>query len=401
MTAVADNLRSDIDEIMPGVIADRRYLHTIPELGKELHDTAAYVLERLKAIGVEEIKTGIAVTGMTALITGTKPGDNRTVLLRADMDALPILEEVEAEYTSTRPGVMHACGHDAHTAMLLGIAQLLMERKDQFSGTVKLLFQPCEEIPPGGAKFMIEEGVLENPHVDAVFGMHVSSDTPVGEIKFRPGASSANSDRVTIVVQGKGGHGAAPHHSIDPVVISAHIAIALQSIVSRNVDPVDSAVITVGKLAGGEANNVIPDTAEMKLTVRTFLPETRALVKERIHAIAENVAAAFGATAEVNYTEGYPSVINDVACTALVEEVAKEVVGPDRAIEQGARMGGEDFSYFLNERPGSFFYVGVQNEERGIVWGHHHPRFDLDEEGLGYGIEVMTRVAMRYLNEGV
>ena len=401
MTAATDNLRSDIDEIMPGVIADRRYLHTIPELGKELHDTAAYVLERLKAIGVADIKTGIAVTGMTALITGNKPGNNRTVLLRADMDALPILEENDAEYVSTRPGAMHACGHDGHTAMLLGIAQLLMERKDEFSGTVKLLFQPCEEIPPGGAKFMIEEGVLENPHVDAVFGMHVSSDTPVGQIKYRPGASSANSDRVQIIVKGKGGHGAAPHDSVDPVITAAHIAIALQSIVSRNVDPVDSAVITVGKLAGGEANNVIPDTAEMKLTVRTFLPATRALVKERIHSIAKNVAEAFGATAEVTYNEGYPSVINDVACTALVEEVATEVVGRDNAIMQGARMGGEDFSYFLQERPGSFFYVGVQNVDRGIVWGHHHPRFDLDEEGLGYGIEVMTRVAMRYLNEGV
>jgi amidohydrolase len=367
----------------------------------ELHDTAAYVLERLKAIGVDDIKTGIAVTGMTALITGTRPGADRVVLLRADMDALPIIEENEVEYVSTRPGAMHACGHDAHTAMLLGIASLLMERRDQFSGTVKLLFQPCEEVPPGGAKFMIEQGVLENPHVDAVFGMHVSQDTPVGQIKFRPGAASANSDRVQIIVQGKGGHGAAPHDTIDPVITAAHIAIALQTIVSRNVDPIDSTVITVGKLAAGEANNVIPDTAEMKLTVRTFKPETRTLVKERITTLVTNVAAAFGATATVNYTEGYPSVINDIACTALVEAVAIEVVGAENAIVEEAKMGGEDFSYFLQQRPGSFFYVGTRNEERGLVGGHHHPRFDIDEEGLGFGIETMTRVTMRYLNDGV
>jgi len=323
------------------------------------------------------------------------------VMLRADMDALPILEETPVEFISTRPGAMHACGHDAHTAMLLGIARLLMDRRDQFSGTVKLLFQPCEEIPPGGAKFMIEEGVLEHPHVDAVFGMHVSSDTPVGEIRFRPGASSANSDRVLITVQGKGGHGAMPHESIDPVITAAHIAIALQTIVARNLDPVDSAVITVGKLAAGEANNVIPDTAEMKLTVRTFLPETRAMVKERIHTLATSVAAAFGATANVEYSEGYPSVINDVACTALVEAVAQEVCGPEHAVQEKAQMGGEDFSYFLQQRPGAFFYVGTRREENGIAWGHHHPRFDVNEDGLAYGIETMSRVAMRYLNDGV
>ena len=314
--------------------------------------------------------------------------------------ALPILEENKVEYVSNHPGVMHACGHDAHTSMLLGIASLLMERRDQFSGTVKLLFQPGEE-GPGGAEPMIEQGVLENPHVDGVFGMHVAQGLPVGQIAYKPGPAMASADGATIIIQGKGGHGASPHLSVDPIVIASHIVLALQTIVGRNINPVDTAVVTVGMIGAGEANNVIPDTAEMKLTVRTFLPATRAMVKERIHSIAKNVAEAFGATAEVTYNEGYPSVINDVACTALVEEVATEVVGRDNAIMQGARMGGEDFSYFLQERPGSFFYVGVQNVDRGIVWGHHHPRFDLDEEGLGYGIEVMTRVAMRYLNEGV
>jgi amidohydrolase len=400
MSAVADTLHSDIDEIMPGVIADRRYLHTIPEIGLELHKTAAYVLERLKAIGVEDIQTGIAKTGLTALIRGTKPGADRVALIRADMDALPILEEVEAEYTSTNPGAMHACGHDAHTAMLLGIAQLLNERKDQFSGTVKLLFQPAEELPPGGAKPMIEEGVLENPHVDAVFGMHVGSDTPSGQIKYRPGPAMASADFCFIKIQGKGGHGASPHQTIDPIVIAAHVVVALQTIVSRNLDPIDTGVVTVGMIGAGEANNVIPDSAELRLTVRAFKPEVRAMLQRRIEEITTSVAEAFGATAVVDYQLGYPPTINHDEMTAMVAEVAAEVVGADNAILAPAKMGGEDFSYFLLERPGSFFFVGTRNEEKGITWPHHHPRFDVDEEGLSYGIETMTRVVMRYLNEG-
>ena len=401
MSAVADTLRSDIDEIMPGVIADRRYLHTIPEIGLNCHKSAAYVLERLKAIGVEDIQTGIAETGITALIRGTKAGDQRVALIRADMDALPILEENQVDYVSTVAGAMHACGHDAHTSMLIGIAQLLMNRRGQFSGTVKLLFQPAEELPPGGAKPMIEAGVLENPHVDAVFGMHVGSDTPSGQIKYRPGAALASADFCFIKIQGKGGHGASPHLSIDPVVIAAHVVVALQTIVSRNLDPIDTGVVTVGMIGAGEANNVIPDSAELRLTVRAFKPEVRDMLERRITEISTAVAEGFGATADVDYQRGYPPTINDEQFTALVAEVASEVVGPDNAIHAPAKMGGEDFSYFLLERPGAFFFVGTRNEERGIVWPHHHPRFDVDEEGLSFGIETMTRVVMKYLNEGI
>jgi amidohydrolase len=400
MTATTDTLRSDIDEIMPGVIADRRYLHTIPEIGLELHQTAAYVTERLKAIGVEDIQTGIAVTGITALIHGSKPAiaTGKVALLRADMDALPILEENDVEYVSTVPGAMHACGHDAHTAMLLGIARLLMDRRDQFSGTVKLLFQPSEELPPGGAKPMIEAGVLEHPHVDAVFGMHVGQDTEAGKIKTRAGAAMASADSAVIKVQGRGGHGASPHLGIDPVVVSAHIVTALQTIVSRNVDPVETAVVTVGMIGAGKANNVIPDTAEMRLTIRAFKPEVRKQLETRITEIATGIAGAFGATATVEYQLGYPPTVNDEAMTEMVMEVAREVVGEENASIAAPKMGAEDFSYFLQERPGCFFFVGTRNESRGLIWGHHHPRFDIDEEGLSHGIETMTRVVMRYLN---
>jgi amidohydrolase len=392
-----DTLRSDIDEIMPGVIADRRYLHSIPELGLNLPKTAAYVLERLKAIGVGEIQTGIAVSGMTAMIHGTKPGSGKVALIRADMDALPILEENAVEYVSTHPGKMHACGHDAHTSMLLGIASLLMERRDQFSGSVKLLFQPGEE-DPGGAEPMIREGVLENPHVDAVFGMHVGQALPVGQIAYAPGPALASADSATIIVQGKGGHGASPHQTVDPIVIASHIVLALQTIVSRNIDPVDTAVVTVGMIGAGQANNVIPDTAEMRVTIRAFKQDTREFLEKRIREISTSVAESFGATATIDYEWGYPPTVNDPECTALVQQVAAEVLGEENAILSPPRMGAEDFSYFLEQRPGSFFFVGTRNEGKGLTGNHHHPRFDIDEEGLANGIEVMVRVVERYLN---
>jgi amidohydrolase len=400
VAAVVDTLHTDIDEIMPGVIADRRYLHTIPELGLELHQTAAYVAERLRAIGVESIQTGIAVTGITGLIHGTKPanGAAKVVLLRADMDALPILEANDVEYKSTVPGKMHACGHDAHTAMLLGISKLLMDRRDQFSGTVKVLFQPGEE-GPGGAEPMIKEGVLENPHVDAVFGMHVGMDTPAGKIKTRSGPAMASADSCTIVIQGRGGHGASPHLAIDPIVVAAQIVNGLQTIVARSVNPIETAVVTVGMIGAGEASNVIPDTAEMRLTIRAFQPEVRALLQQRIEALTNSICAAFDATATIDYQLGYPPTVNDPEMTDFVLGIAAEVVGEENVSVAAPKMGAEDFSYFLEQRPGCFFFVGTRNEERGLSWGHHHPRFDIEEEGLSAGIETMTRVVMRYLNQ--
>jgi amidohydrolase len=388
--------REAVDEILPGVIADRRHLHENPELGFEEVKTSKFVTERLQSLGVEDIKTGIARTGVTGLIRGGK-GPGKTVLLRADMDALPILEENDVPYVSQNPGVMHACGHDGHTAILMGVARLLTERKDSFAGTVKLLFQPAEELPPGGARPMIEAGVLEDPHVDAVFGLHVAQEAPVGQIIVGSGPIMAAADRFNIVIKGKGGHGAMPQTTVDPIVVGAQIVTALQTLISRELDPIATGVVSVCAFHAGNAFNVIPDTAELRGTVRTFSPECRSMLEKRIEEVATGIASAMRAEAEVSYVRGYPSTVNDPEMADLVREVAADVVGKDNVIAAQPKMGAEDFSYFLLERPGAFYFVGSNNEERGLIWGHHHPRFDIDEAVLGVGVESLAKVALRYL----
>lgn len=393
---VAAAFRSEVDEILPGVIADRRHLHEHPELAFQEYETAKFVASRLESLGLEDIRTGVGGTGVTALIRGGR-GEGKVVMVRADMDALPILEENEVEYKSTNPGVMHACGHDAHTAMLLGLARLLNERKSEFAGTVKVLFQPAEEVPPGGAIAMIRDGALEDPHVDAVLGLHVSSETPAGQIAIRAGAGSASSDRFRITIKGKGGHAAAPHSTVDPVVIGASIVMAFQTLVSRNTDPVKSAVVSTTAFLAGEAFNVIPDTAELRGTVRTLDTDVRELMQERLTALATGIATAGGGEAVVEYIRGYPGIVNDPDMTEIVRQAAIAAVGEENVIDSPLSMGGEDFSYFTLERPGCFFNVGTRNEERGIVWGHHHPRFDVEEEGLGAGIATMGNAVLAYL----
>lgn len=393
-------LRQDIDEILPGVIADRRDFHEHPELANQEVRTSGIVADRLRSLGVEDVRSGIASTGVTGLIHGTKDGDGRTVLLRADMDALPILEENAVEYVSQNPGVMHACGHDAHTAMLLGVARLLQERKGQFAGTVKLLFQPAEELPPGGAKPMIDAGVMNDPKVDAAFGLHISQDNPVGWLGVRPGPAMAAADRFTMKIHGKGGHGAKPNDTIDPIVIGSQIVNALQTLVSRTMDPAEEAVVTVGYFTAGKAFNVIPDYAELGGTVRTFNPANRDMLERRIGELATGIAQAMGATLDYAYTRGYPATVNDPAMAELVREEAAKVVGDDGVHNPPLMMGAEDFSYFLEEVPGAYWFVGSNNEDRGLVWGHHHPRFDLDEAAMAIGMESMVNVALRYLNDG-
>jgi amidohydrolase len=383
--------------MLPGVIADRRDFHEHPELAHQEERTAGIVADRLRALGVEDVQTGIASTGVTGLIRGRQPGEGRTVLLRADMDALPIHEENDVDYRSQTAGVMHACGHDAHTAMLMGVTRLLMDRRDEFAGTVKVLFQPAEEAPPGGAKPMIDAGVLAEPKVDAAFGLHIDQDSPVGVISLRPGPAMAAADRFQIVIHGKGGHGAKPQDTIDPVVIGAQIVTALQTLVSRAVDPTEEAVVTVAVFKAGEAFNVIPDMAELGGTVRTFNNENRDLLEERIETLARGIAQAMGATIDYTYARGYPATVNDEAMTELVREEAASVVGEENVRHASLMMGAEDFSYFLEAVPGAFWFVGSQNPERGLVWGHHHPRFDLDEAALAIGIESMVNVALRYL----
>jgi amidohydrolase len=400
MVAAATGIRQDIDEILPGVIADRRHFHQHPELGFQEFETARIVAERLQSLGVEDVKTGIAVTGVTGLIRGTKPGpsSDKVVLLRADMDALPIDEQNDVEYKSQVDHKMHACGHDAHTAMLLGISSLLIQKRDQFSGTVKVLFQPAEE-GGGGARVMIEEGVLENPKVDYAFGMHIDQGSPVGQISLRPGPSMAAADRFIITIQGKGGHGASPHETVDPISVGAQIVVALQTLVSREVDPIDPAVVTVGALIAGDASNVIPDTAELRGTLRSFNPAVREQIGRRTGEIARGIAEAMRATAEYTHAPGYPSTVNDPEQAELVRQVAVEVVGEENTVLQPMQMGAEDFSYFLEKVPGAFYFVGSRNPERGLVWGHHHPRFDLDEEAMIYGMDVMINTVLRVLGE--
>jgi amidohydrolase len=395
----ATELRDEIDEIMPGVVADRRDFHEHPELAFQEVRTASIVADRLRALGVEDVRTGIAQTGVTGLIHGRGPGKGKTVLLRADMDALPILEENDVEYRSQTPGVMHACGHDAHTAMLLSVSRLLMDRRDQFAGTVKVLFQPAEESPPGGAKPMIDAGVLEDPKVDAAFGLHIDQDNPVGVIELRSGPAMAAADRFHMVIRGKGGHGAKPQDSVDPIVIGAQIVTALQTLVARVVDPTEEAVVTVGTFQAGLAFNVIPDTAELGGTVRTFNAKNRDLLEERIGTLARGIAVAMGGDIDFTYTRGYPATVNHPEMTDLVREEAARVVGEEGVRQAPLMMGAEDFSYFLEAVPGAFWFVGSQNPERGLVWGHHHPRFDLDEAALAIGMESMANVALRYLGE--
>ena len=393
-----DKIRQDVDEMLPGIVADRRHLHENPELGFQEFKTAEFVRQRLEQLGIDDIRTGIGGTGVTGLITGTGEGSARNVLVRADMDALPILEENDTEYASQNDGVMHACGHDGHTAILLGLARLLSDRKDTFSGTVKLCFQPAEELPPGGAQAMIKEGVMNEPPIEAVFGLHLANETPVGKILVGSGPVMAAADGYTITIHGQGGHGAYPHGCIDPVIVGAQIVVALQTVVSRNTDPMDASVVSNCVFQSGDAFNVIPDTAVLKGTVRTFKDETRDLMEKRITEIATTIAEAMGATATVEYTRGYPATINDEAMTELAREAAIAAVGEENVIAKPPAMGAEDMSYFQLEAPGSYFFVGSRNEEKGFKWGHHHPKFDIDEEALGHGLTAMAMNVLTYLN---
>lgn len=396
MATMVTDLRNDVDEILPGVIADRRFLHEHPELGFQEVETSKFVAERLQAIGVEDLQTGIAKTGVTGLIRGKKPGD-KVLMIRADMDALPIHEENDVEYRSQNDGVMHACGHDAHTAMLLAVTRLLMDRRDEFGGTVKVLFQPAEE-GPGGAKPMIEAGVLENPKVDAALGMHMAQAQPLGIIGLRNGPAMAASDRFEFTIKGVGGHGARPQATVDPIVIGSQIVVAIQMLVSRETDPTVPAVVSFGAFQAGNAFNVIPDTAVLRGTVRSFQQEERERLAERIEAVVRGVAGAMRAEVEFAYHFGYPPTVNDAGMNEIVRAAAREVVGPEMVVEEDLHMGAEDMSYFLDAVPGSFFYVGSKNEDKGLVWGHHHPRFDIDEESLGNGIQTMAGAAIGYLN---
>ena len=388
------HVRPAINHLQTQLVAWRRKIHQKPELGFQEHLTAKLIAQELSERAIPHQKE-IAKTGIVAIIEGTKPG--KTIAIRADMDALPIQEANQVSYRSQHDGKMHACGHDGHVAIALGTAHYLNQNRDRFSGTVKIIFQPAEE-GPGGAKPMIEAGVLKNPDVDAIIGLHLWNNLPLGTVGVRSGALMAAVECFHLHVQGKGGHGAMPDQTIDSIVVGSQIVNALQTIVSRNVNPLDSAVLTVGEFHGGTALNVIADSVTMSGTVRYFNPNLESVIGARIKEVVAGICQSYGATFELEYWQLYPPTVNNPQMAQLVAEVANEVVEtPVGVVPECQTMGGEDMSFFLQEVPGCYFFVGSANNELNLAYPHHHPCFDFDETALGMGVEIFVRCVEKYL----
>ncbi len=384
---VSPQLRPQVQALQPDLVHWRRHLHRYPELGFQEQKTAEFIQNLLTEWQVP-FQSGIAHTGIVATIAGDLAGP--TLALRADMDALPIQEENPVPYRSCHDHTMHACGHDGHTAIALGTVKLLQHYRERLRGTVKIIFQPAEE-GPGGAAPMIAEGVLRNPDVEAMIGLHLWNNLPLGAIGVKGGPSMAYADRFELKIIGKGGHGALPHQTVDAIVVGAEVVTALQTIVSRSVNPLQPAVVSVGKFQAGDAFNVITPVAEMWGTVRSFQPEVADLIPARIDQLVAGICQAHGATYELNYLRNYPAVLNDEKVAAQVEAVARQVLGTEAHIVPEMTMGGEDMSYFLKEVPGCYFFLGSANPDLGLNYPHHHPRFDFDETALGIGVEIFLR----------
>jgi amidohydrolase len=402
-------IRLSIRSLQPQLIEWRRRLHQQPELGFQEKLTAEFVSQKLQEWGIEH-QTGIAQTGIVATIEGNKtdsesnpksqiPNPKLPVLaIRADMDALPIQELNEVPYKSQHNGVMHACGHDGHVAIALGTAYYLQQHRQDFSGTVKIIFQPAEE-SPGGAKPMIAAGVLKNPDVDAIIGLHLWNNLPLGTVGVRAGALMAAVECFNCTIFGKGGHGALPHQTVDSVVVAAQIVNALQTIVARNVNPIDSAVVTVGELHAGTKRNVIADTAKMSATVRYFNPNLKGFFHQRVEQIIAGICQSQGANYELDYWSLYPPVINDMKIAELVRSVSEEVVESSLGIVPECQtMAAEDMSFFLEEVPGCYFFLGSANPEKDLAYPHHHPRFDFDETALGMGVEIFVKCVEKFFS---
>ncbi len=396
---ILSRVKEITDQITPMVVEWRRDFHAHPELSNREKRTSRVVAERLREIGVDEIDTGIAHYGVIALIKGEHPGP--TVGLRADMDALPITEETGLPFASKNRGVMHACGHDGHTAILLGTAKVLSQMRDQINGTVKLIFQPAEEGPPageeGGARLMVKEGVLKNPNVSAIFGLHVFPTLETGKIGYRAGGMFASVDRFKVKIRGKGVHAAYPWDGIDPVVTSANIVLGLQTIASRIVDTRQPVVVTVGMINGGQRWNIIPDVVILEGTVRTHSREVREQTKEAFERIITNTAKAHGATAEITYESMAPVAWNDPDLTKRILPTLRRAVGEENVVKFEPTMGGEDFAYFSKEVPGSYIILGIRNESVGAVNALHTSNFIIDEEALKLGVRTMSLLALDYL----
>jgi len=344
-----------------------------------------------------EVRTGVARTGVVAVLNGAESG--KTVLVRADMDALPITERNDVEYASRTPGVMHACGHDGHTAIMVGVAEALSRHRKDLRGTVKFVFQPSEEVPPGGAAKMIEEGVLDDPRVDAAIALHLCNDLPLGKVGIRPGLLMASADRFEITVKGTSAHGAMPQKAVDSIVVAAQVISSLQTILSREIAPLKVAVISLGTIAGGTAFNVIADKVRMSGTVRTLDPELRQTMPERMERIIRGVTAAMRAEYEFNYELCFPSIVNDEALAQLVREAACSVVGAENVLSVEQTMLSEDMSFFLQKVPGCYFFLGSANKAKGLDEPNHTPYFDFDEGALIIGVEIVVRAVLRYLSD--
>lgn len=385
--ALAQNIHGD-------VVKHRRHLHANPELSFEEYQTSAYVKSVLDELGIEW--TSMANTGVVGLIKGAIPSE-AVIALRADMDALPIKEANDVPYKSQNEGVMHACGHDVHTSSLLGTAKILQSLKSDFAGTIKLIFQPAEEKLPGGASLMIKEGVLENPKPQAVIGQHVMPLIDAGKIGIRSGKYMASTDELYVTVKGKGGHGAQPQQNIDPVVITSHIIIALQQIVSRFADPKLPTVLSFGKVIANGATNVIPNEVYLEGTFRTLNEEWRAEAHQKMKKMAEGIAESMGASCEFKIVNGYPFLVNEEALTAQVRGFAENYLGKENVEDLDIWMAAEDFSYYSQAADACFYRLGIRNEERGITSSVHTPTFDIDETALATSTGLMAYIALKRL----
>ncbi|WP_341357016.1 M20 family metallopeptidase [Rossellomorea sp. y25] len=390
-------LKQLVQSVEKEVIELRRHFHQHPEMSGEEFETSKTIQVRLAEAGIP-FKTGYAKTGVLGIIKGVKPGG--TVALRADIDALPIQEENDLSYKSGTHNKMHACGHDAHTAMLVGTGKVLNQMKSEMAGTILLVFQPAEEnAPVGGSRQMMDDGLFDEYKPDVIFGQHVWPDLPVGEVGVLPHEIMGASDRFKITVNGSGGHASMPHQSNDAIIIANNLITQLQTIVSRNTDPLDSAVLTIGKIEGGYRYNVIADEVSLEGTIRTFKPEVKDMVKNRFHSIIEGVGKSFDAQMTIDYLDGYPATVNSPQWAEEVRGAAQKVLGENSTPVVSPSLGGEDFSRFLKEYPGAFYWLGTSVKETETQYPLHDPRFKINESALVKGVEVMAQLALDTLKK--
>jgi amidohydrolase len=395
MQPLADKVKKLAQAYTPDTVQVRRHIHANPELSFEEYNTAAYVKQVLESYGLEPAP--MAETGLVALVKGKNP-EKKTIALRADLDALPIVEANEVAYKSKNEGVMHACGHDVHTASLLGAARILQELREEFEGTVKLIFQPGEEKFPGGASVMIKEGVLQNPAPEQIVGQHVFPMLPAGKVGFRAGMYMASADEIYITVKGKGGHAAMPELNVDTVLIASHLIVAMQQIVSRHASPKVPSVLSFGKVEAKGATNVIPNEVKIEGTFRTMDEAWRAEAHKRIRKLAEGLCESMGGSCDIDIKHGYPYLKNDPDLTERARAAAGAYLGEENVVDLDLWMGAEDFAYYSQEVPACFYRLGTRNEARGIVSSVHTPTFDIEEAALETSIGLMAYVALQELS---